>query len=160
MDKPLTLIGRAEKVFFPKWGVTVTARIDTGAKTSTLWASNIHEEGDELRYSLFGKGHAYYTGGILSTRGYAKRLVSNSTGQVQERYTIKTSIVLKGRRIRATFTLADRTTQVYPVLIGRNVLRAKFIVDVKLGEPLVKKEKSREVQKEQQYRIVRQRKDN
>ena len=48
-----------------------------------------------------------------------------------------------GRRIRATFTIANRQTQVYPVLIGRNVLRGKFIIDVKLGKVLSLAEKKR-----------------
>jgi hypothetical protein len=33
--------------------------------------------------------------------------------------------------------------QVYPVLIGRNVLRGKFIVDVKRGKPLIHQERLR-----------------
>ena len=56
---------------------------------------------------------------------------------------VKMQIVIRGRRIMATFTLADRSTQVYPVLIGRATLNGKFIVDVQKGSPLREEEARR-----------------
>lgn len=73
---------------------------------------------------------------------YGQQVVATSMGHIDTRYTIKTVVKLKGRRIRATFTIADRSTQVYPVLIGRNVLRGKFVVDVQFGKSLKAKEKT------------------
>ena len=61
-------------------------------------------------------------------------------GHKQVRYKVKLSIVIGGRRIMATFTLSDRSTQVYPVLIGRSTLTGKFIVDVAKGNPLTEEE--------------------
>jgi hypothetical protein len=46
----------------------------------------------------------------------------------------------------ATFTLADRSSQVYPVLIGRATLRGKFIVDVQMGSPLREEEEKRSME--------------
>ena len=51
--------------------------------------------------------------------------------------------MIKKRRIRAHFTIANRRTQVYPVLIGRNVLYGKFVVDVAKGTPLIEAERQR-----------------
>ena len=159
-SQDLTVIGRAEMVSLPLFGgIDVPARIDTGAKTSTLGVCNIKEEGGTLSFTLFHPDHASYTGKSLKTNSYGRRLVANSTGHVQERYIIKTSVILHGRRIRATFTLADRSTQVYPILVGRNILRGKFIVDVKLGTPLTAQEKQREITKLQQLQAVNQDKE-
>ena len=55
---------------------------------------------------------------------------------LQQRYKVKLRVILDNRVINATFTLADRSSQVYPVLVGRNILRGKFIVDVHKGSPL------------------------
>lgn len=135
-QKPLQLIGRAEPIDFPKFGINaVPSRIDTGARTSAIWATDITEHEGVLRFVLFGKGSKFYTGELINTAEFKQRVVTNSTGYNENRYVVKLSIVVAGRRIRASFTLADRSNQVYPVLIGRNVLRGKYIVDVKQGNP-------------------------
>ncbi len=38
-------------------------------------------------------------------------------------------IRMYGRKLNAKFTLSDRSTQTYPLLIGRNTLRGNFLVD-------------------------------
>ena len=146
---PLVLIGRAEEVDFPELGLkAVPARIDTGAKTSALWASDAVEVDGELQYKLFNKSSALYDGKVQRTRDFKKLLVSSSTGEVQERYAIKHLVRLSGRSIRASFTLADRSNQAYPILVGRNVLRGKFIVDVKQGKPQTQLERKKELYKQ------------
>lgn len=148
MDKPHNLIGRAEFLKFPDLlSVPVPARIDTGAKTSAIWASGIKETSDGLVFTLFDNGSEWYTGEQITSKSYTKIAVANSSGFVQERFAVKLRVVLDGRTIKATFTLADRSSQVYPVLVGRNILRGKFIVNVKLGKPLIQREKSREISK-------------
>lgn len=160
MEKPITLIGRAETLALPEFGIkAVPARIDTGAKTSAIWASNISEKDGILEYSLFGPGSQYYTGTLVRTKSYTQRAVANSTGQVELRYVVKLVVVLESRKIKASFTLANRQAQVYPVLVGRNILRGKFSVNVKLGKPLIKGEKAREVQKRAVLGIPEERKE-
>lgn len=143
-DKPLVTIGRAEEVVFvTNDSRAVPARVDTGAKTSAVWATNIIEKDHTLHFVLFDTLSPFYTGKIMTTHDYGLKIVSTSTGHVQERYAVKLPIIIGDKRIHATFTLADRSLQVYPVLIGRNVLRGKFIVDVKRGKPLVLNERLR-----------------
>lgn len=152
MKDALTIIGGVEEVEFPELNVTkVHARIDTGAKTSALWASDIHEEGGELRFVLFNEESKLYTGDVITCTKYEKRMVASSNGQAEQRYVVKLVVVLGGRRLRASFTLADRSTQVYPVLIGRRALYGKFIVNVKLGKRLTEEERRRS--KELQARL-------
>ncbi len=140
-EKPI--IGRVEKVKVANLSRKfIHARIDTGATISSLWASNIHADDDGLHFTLFGEGHPLYTGEVIDFAEYDKRPVRSSNGQAELRYQIKTPIKIKGKKVNARFTLADRSSQVYPILIGRNVLRGKFVVDVAQGKPMIKKEKS------------------
>lgn len=135
------VIGQAEKIGFPDmFSHVIPARIDTGAKTSSVWASKVWIENDVLHAELFG---GEYPKVVCKFRHFTETVVSSSNGQSQSRYKVKLRVILHGRKIRASFTLADRSTQVYPVLVGRNILRGKFIVDVTQGEPLKRHEKVR-----------------
>lgn len=147
-DNRLSIIGRAERIDLPDFGATmIPARVDTGAKTSALWASDIVEKDGRLMFRLFGESSEFYSGEEINVAEYGRRLVSNSTGHVEQRYTIKTQVIVQKRKVLATFTLANRSSQVYPILLGRNILRGKFVVDVKLGSPLIAEERQRELQK-------------
>ncbi len=141
MDKQLQTIGRAEHISFPKLNITVPARVDTGARTSAIWASNIKVVGTQLQFVLFDKSSEYYNGEVLTAVSYGTIPVTSSMGTVEERYVVKLLVQLEGRKINASFTLANRSTQVYPVLVGRNILRGKFIVNVKLAGAPVKAQK-------------------
>jgi hypothetical protein len=146
-QKAKKIIGQAEQVKLSSLGtVGVHARIDTGARTSAIWASKIVDEGEQLGVVFFGEGSPLYTGEMHYFEDFERVMVASSNGQAEERYKIKLPVTLAGRKIRARFTLADRSMQVYPVLIGRNVLRGKFIVDVSQGTPLRSEEKRRSEQ--------------
>ena len=151
MDKKKnpTLIGRVEIVSFPEININDShARIDTGARTSTIWVSSARIEDGRLAVQFYGQGHPLFTGETFYYDDFTEMVVFSSNGQSDDRYVIKLLVCIGGRKIRARFTLADRSTQTYPVLIGRNVLRGKFIVDVKLGSPVAD-------EKEQRQRRVR-----
>ncbi len=134
IGKPVTHLGKVEQVDFPDFSAKrIPSRIDTGATVSSVWASHIQETPDGLQFVLFDEGSEWYTGQMYTVGEYGKRAVASSMGHVQVRYQVRTPIVIAGRRILAAVTLADRSTQVYPVLIGRNVLNKKFVVDVATG---------------------------
>lgn len=142
--KELIIIGRAEVLSFPELGIhDVHARIDTGAQTSALWVSSARVVDGRLEVVLFGKGNAAYTGSKIFFDNYSRAMVASSNGQAEARFKVKILVKLAGKKIRATFTLADRSKQVYPVLVGRNILRGKFVVDVKQGTSLREIEKTR-----------------
>jgi hypothetical protein len=133
--KDKKVIGRAERISLPELGIeNVSVRIDTGARTSAFWASNIVLNPDgTLAATLFGPSHALHNGQPLTFTEVDEVMVSTSTGEIQQRYKVRILVKIRGKKIRAWFTLADRSTQAYPVLIGRNVLLGKFVVDVKKG---------------------------
>ncbi len=130
-----TIIGRAEKIKFPTLdSLVLHARIDTGAKTSSIWALSAREIDRGLKVVFPTELEDQTVTKIFEH--YSRVRVSSSMGHEQMRYKIKISATIKKRRIFATFTLADRSSQVYPVLIGRSTLNRKFIVDVAKGSPL------------------------
>lgn len=109
----------------------VPAKIDTGAYSSAIWASNISVDKDgELNFSLFGEGSEFYDGKIHKTRNFEAIRVRSSNGGSEIRFKTRISIEVAGRKIRALFSLADRSSQQHPVLIGRRTLRNKFVVNV------------------------------
>ncbi len=130
------LIGRTSIADFPTEGIkAVPVKIDTGADSSSIWASELHMDDDAtLHFVLFGKGSPYYSGKVHSTKGYEVRLIRSSHGTTQIRYRVHITMVLEGRRLRTRVTLADRSINTYPVLIGCKTLQNKFIVDVSEGK--------------------------
>lgn len=127
----LSVIGQIAPIFFPEIGVEeVPARIDTGAQTSSIWASHIALVDDRLEVIFFAEGHPRYTGKKFYFGSFEEVVVRSSNGSKEQRYKIKLLACIGGKKIRARFTLADRSTQVYPVLVGRNILIGKFVVNV------------------------------
>lgn len=115
----------------------VPAKVDTGATISSIWASDICLTPDNhLEFSLFAPESPLYTGEKISVDDFKVRNVRNSTGHETIRYLVALSTVIKGKKIRISYTLADRSRNDFPVLIGRRALKGKFLVDVsKLGVP-------------------------
>jgi hypothetical protein len=143
-EKPKKIIGRADMVDLPEIGVfAIHAKVDTGAKTSAIWASDIREKDGGLTFKLFDKQSPYYTGDELFFDQFERVVVASSIGNEQSRYKVAVLAKLRGKRIRTSFTLADRSQQAYPVLIGRNALRGKFLVDVQAGRPDYNAERQR-----------------
>lgn len=151
----LKIIGRAEKASFPELEIfNVPARVDTGAKTSAVWASNIAVDSNgKLNFSLFDSHSSYYNGQIIKTRSYAVTVVASSMGNLEKRYKVRLLFKIRGKKIRGSFTLANREQQVYPILIGRNILRGKFIVNVKKGKVLYDAEKKRTVELRSSFKL-------
>lgn len=107
----------------------IPTRIDTGARTSSLWASDINIRDGEAVFKIFGPDSPWYTGKMMRRKIIEWREVTSSTGHVQKRPVVGMSIRIHGRRLNAKFTLSDRSTQTYPILVGRNTLRGNFLVD-------------------------------
>lgn len=143
-EKPKKIIGRADMIDLPEQGLfKVPVKIDTGAKTSAIWATNVHERDGGLAFTFFGLTSPLYTGEEQFVPEFEQVVVASSIGAEQARYKINLLAKIRGKKIRTSFTLADRSQQAYPVLIGRNALRGKFLVDVQSGTPDYTAEKQR-----------------
>jgi len=140
---PTRMIGRRATAGLFELGIKkVTAKIDTGAYSSTLHAENIHVSTDEnglsvLTFDIHPSDLLETVNNdtrMIRTHDFFMQRVRSSNGQVQERYSIKTPITIEKRRFMAVITLSDRSAMGYPLLIGRKMLRSRFIVNVELDE--------------------------
>jgi hypothetical protein len=130
------VIGRHTSISFPSFGIKkVPAKVDTGADSSSLWASDVAEVNGLLSYKLFAPSSIFFTGQEIKTKQYQKSYIKNSFGHTEQRYKVKVPIQVEGRHINASFTLADRSLNTFPVLIGRRTLQGKFLVDVSKAQP-------------------------
>ena len=136
MEKQKTIIGRTTEISLVADGnLPIPAKIDTGADGSSIWASEFSmDETGHLSYCLFAKDSQYYTGKRHTAKTYQVSAVRSAHGSLQVRYKIKMSVIIEGRKVKGTFTLADRSQNTFPVLIGCRLLNKKFIVDVSKGK--------------------------
>ena len=129
--KEKVLIGRVEWVNLPDLKIKHKARIDTGAKTTSLHAVNIEEV--EQRGELFVKFQTLDSENkvveLVRKVGTTQR-VSNTAGFISRRYVIKEKIKMGNIEREVLVNLNDRSKMEYKFLIGRNVLLGRFIVDV------------------------------
>lgn len=132
-NKEKVVIGRREIVDFPELGlVGIIAKIDTGAYTTALHCHDIKEENGVLHFKLLDPSHPEYNVQDQKFTSYSKKGIKNSFGEVEMRYIIKTIVIIGRRKIKAVISLSDRGNMRYPVLIGRKLLKNRFIVDVSL----------------------------
>ena len=109
----------------------VPAKVDTGADSSAIWASDINvTKNHVLEFKLFGPKSEFYTGESIRTKDFNVAVVRSAHGDEQIRYRTKLSAKINGRKIKILFNLADRSRNQFPILIGRRTIKNKYIVDV------------------------------
>lgn len=134
-EKAKLLIGTVDKIDFLEFNLKdIDCKIDTGANTSAIHCHKVqlHEkEGKSfISFQLLDPKHPAYQSITFSSYDFKEKIIKNSFGQTEYRYSIKTDIVLFGKKIKTEFTLADREQMRYPVLLGKRLLRRGFLVDV------------------------------
>ena len=133
MEKEKLTIGRREFIDFPELGlIGITAKVDTGAYTTALHCHDIKEIDGVLYFKLLDPTHPEYTEREQKFTEYSQKEIKNSFGEVEKRYIIKTIVKMGRKRIKSVISLTDRGTMRYPVLIGRRLLKGRFVVDVSL----------------------------
>ncbi len=131
--KPKQIIGRRELVEFPELGLKgIYAKIDTGAYSSTLHCLDIEVKEKKLFFKVLDPNQPVLSRKEQCFTEFSQKKIKNSFGEVEKRYMIKTTIKIAGRMIKSIISLTDRATMRYPVLIGRKLLKNKFVVDVSL----------------------------
>ncbi|EMJ89643.1 putative ATP-dependent zinc protease [Leptospira meyeri serovar Semaranga str. Veldrot Semarang 173] len=130
------IIGRVEWVEFPNWKLKLRARIDTGAKSCSIHAVNIErltENGEEfVVFETFVDEKPVK----LKSRFVKEAKVSSTSGVSEKRIMIREVMKMGKIKEEVIINLNDRTNLNYPILIGRNYLMGKFLVDVSLSHAL------------------------
>lgn len=128
------VIGEVEPVTIGEAGITLSARIDTGAQTSSMGATDITPyERDGEKWVRFTIASADPEKPKSIEKPISRTVRIKRHGGISlSRYTVNLRVALgKMEKIRE-FTLVDRAAFKYPVIIGRNFLDGTFIVDVGL----------------------------
>ncbi len=134
-DEPgsLTPLGWREWVSFPAWGINcIKAKVDTGARTSSLHAEDIdfYEDGGVkfVRFSVFpwqknNTGKKTVTAELVGFRN-----VRSSSGFQERRPVITADICVAGIDVKTEVTLTNRKLMGFRMLLGRRVLEQGFVV--------------------------------
>jgi hypothetical protein len=128
------VLGWREWLSLPDLGIArIKAKIDTGAHTSSLHAAEL------VTFERDGKSFVRFTampiqrdddmavGCEAEVIGFRK--VRSSTGQSHERPVIVTTMEVCGESWPIEVTLADRNEMGFRMLLGREALRRRFLVD-------------------------------
>lgn len=129
--KPILTVGRREIVDFPELGLFgLTAKIDTGANTTALHCHHVRVEDGVLYFRLLDETHPEYRDTEHRFEKFEQKTIKSSFGESELRYIIRTRIKIGKRTLRGIVSLTDRANMKYPVLIGRRLLKNRFLVDV------------------------------
>ncbi len=128
------VIGWREWVGLPELGIAkIKAKIDTGARTSALHAFSLHPFIEQGKHKISFDIHPFQhnTNNLITCVAdiVDKRLVTDSGGHEEERYVIKTPIIIAGQLLPIEITLTERENMLFRMLLGRSALRRKFIVN-------------------------------
>ncbi|WP_028296052.1 ATP-dependent zinc protease family protein [Olivibacter sitiensis] len=113
----------------------VQAKVDTGAKTSVLHCVHIEDFRDKgahyVRFVPFGHEHTPTNKQDSFILPCKKQMtIKNSFGQEECRFVVTIQVKLFEQEYEMELSLRDRSKMEYPMLIGRNFIRGKFLVDV------------------------------
>lgn len=134
--KQIRVIGRREFVDLPHLNINGTeAKIDTGAFSSAIHCEEIKvidQNGKKvLSFILPSEFYPNNETQKLTFENFTQKKIKNSFGEAEDRYVIRTQIHIGHKTILADFSLSDRKSMRYPILIGRKAIKGKFIIDVK-----------------------------
>lgn len=134
-EKPITyngakIVGGVETLYITPMQMPFQARMDTGAETSSIDVDNLRPfERDGEKWVSFditnrknGEKHHF-------EKPIKRRTSIVRVGTHEERYVVNMSIKMGDEVIKSDFTLAKRDKFNYQVLIGRNIINGRFIID-------------------------------
>lgn len=132
---PTTILGSVETVQLPPITFPLEARIDTGADLSSLDARNIREFGEKEQWVSFEVEDRHSGERLPMTLPIVRHMEikrHNRTNN-QCRPVVRLPVALGEITFTTEFTLIDRSNLHYPVLIGRQDLQNRALVDVSLN---------------------------
>ena len=136
--RALGVIGSVESVVIYPQKIVYDARIDTGATTSSMDARDVVMfERDRNKWVRFfivdredGKRYEIERPIVRTSK------ITRHGQKAEERQVVELTISMGNVVLVREFSLADRENFEYAVLIGRNVLQGKAVVDVALSKTL------------------------
>lgn len=130
----MKIIGRIDKGDFPELKLqNISIKVDTGAYTSSIHSHEITEVDlngkKHIEFKLLDPSHLKYRDKIFKVKNYKIKTIKSSFGTVEQRFIIKTNIVIFDHEYPIELSLSERSDMKYPILLGRKFLNNRFIVD-------------------------------
>mgnify|MGYP001323967239 FL=1 len=128
------IAGWVEKISFHDNNFITKAKLDSGAKTSSIFAKDIKKymlnDAPWVDFTLVLRGENDTHHQIPMSAPLSRRVkIKNHDGDHDRRIVVEISFCFDGRLHEAEFTLADRSEYIYPVLLGRSFLKDVAVID-------------------------------
>lgn len=128
------IAGYVEKLTLKPWNHTVSAKLDTGALTSSIHATDVErfkKDGEKwVRFTLDLEDTDDNQHSMTVERPLERRVkIKEDDDDHDRRLVVKLDICFDGREHAVQFTLNDRSNYLYQVLLGRRFLKDVAIVD-------------------------------
>ncbi len=133
MARYTTIIGRAEAVDVVGKALEVPAKIDSGAFRSSIHASDIKVSSKAGVRTLTCKLLGHPCSPVpreFETTDFDEVTVRSSNGQEETRYEVTIRVKIGNKVFNTSYSLADRSGNLFPILVGRKALKNRFLVDV------------------------------
>ena len=140
------ILGWREWVSLPRLGISaIKAKLDTGAKTSALHAWDISlraVDGQQwIRFRVHPMQQDKATSVVCEAPVSDQRWVTNSSGTRERRYIISTDLQIGRSRWPIELSLTNREAMEYPMILGREAMRDRLIVDPRASFRATRKQK-------------------
>lgn len=128
------IIGSEEWCALPNLGIkAVKARVDSGAKTSAIHAINIstskREDGTWVSYEVHPLQGSRKVALICESKLIDRRVIKSSNGEAEKRYVVRELLQLGEQSWEIELTLTNRANMGYRMLLGREAMGDKVLVD-------------------------------
>ncbi|HEY9864472.1 MAG TPA: RimK/LysX family protein [Candidatus Obscuribacterales bacterium] len=130
----LLTIGWREWVALPSLGIgEIKAKIDTGARSSSLHAFDIHilklKDKQRVRFKVHPTQRDTINTVSAEVDLIEYRTVRNSGGHTELRPVILTDVELMGKQWLIELTLTNRDAMGFRMLLGRQAIKGRFLID-------------------------------
>ncbi|QXP73067.1 30S ribosomal protein S6--L-glutamate ligase [Tenacibaculum sp. HL-MS23] len=130
----LKIIGSEEWCSFKSFSIpAIKARVDSGAKTSSIQANNItrflKDTEEWVRFDVNPLQENRSISITCESKIHSKRSIKSSTGISEPRIVIKTPITIGAETFEIELTLANRDSMEFRMLLGREALSNGYLVN-------------------------------
>lgn len=134
MQEQKIVVGSEEWCSFPTLGISaIKARVDSGAKTSAIHAFNINTFKRDNNVWVSFEIHPLQQNRRTAVRCEApvvdRRTVKSSSGNSEKRYVIKAPMRIGDYTWDVELTLTNRDSMGYRMLLGREAMQHRMLVD-------------------------------
>lgn len=147
------MVGSLEECDLPELHIfSLNMRVDTGAKTSSLHVDNIQPENrdgeDWVSFDIHPDIHNVARHVRRAAKVKEIRQIKSSNAEKEKRYVIETTMCMGARSWPIEVTLTDRSNMTYLMLLGREAMSGRLVVDPEHEYVLGQRENSSELNKD------------